>query len=104
MPVVLNFTLNPLQSWLSYRSKDNKASESDYVEQTLTNETSPHHGAGVATKPSARARVEVVSTSDTSAPTTPSTPREQVALAARLRQDVLFSAAATSDRNDDEEG
>jgi aminoglycoside phosphotransferase family enzyme len=103
MSVVLNFTLDPLRSWLSYRSKDNKASESEYLEQTLANETSSPLEVGLATRPNVRARVDVVSTSDASQRATTTPVPEQVALAARSRQDVLVSIAATSDQDDGEE-
>lgn len=102
MSVVLNFTLDPLRSWLTYRAKDNKASERDYIEQALTNEPSTRYSAEVTAKHGARARVEVVSASHASATTAPTAHREQVALAAHMRQDVLFSNAVTSDQSDDE--
>lgn len=102
MPVVINFTLDPLRSWLKYRSKDNKASSDDYLEQALAREAPDTSAVGVASASCPRARVEVVSTS-TAGPAAAPAAHEQAELAARLRQDVLF-ANETSRRNDDDEG
>lgn len=103
MPVVLNFTLDPLRSWLRYLSKDKKASASAYLEQTLANETSSPHEGGVVAQSSTRARVAVSCTSASPQPSPTRPAPEQVNLATHLRQDVLFSTAVTSDGSDGEE-
>lgn len=101
MPVVINFTLDPLRSWLKYRSEDNKASSDAYLERALANEASTT--ATVVTKaPGQRARIDVVSTSGAAAQAIPTATREQVELAARLRQDVLLTSGAR-DRSDGED-
>lgn len=104
MPVVINFTLDPLRSWLKYRSEDNKASTADYLERVLASEAPNTAATTIASTPGPRARIDVASgtTSSTAQTASPAT-SEQVELAARLRHDVLFSTTGTRGRADDED-
>lgn len=89
MPLTLSFTLDPLRSWRMCEAQAKKGQGGGYLEQALTTDAEP-----VARAASPRrergSRVDVRGGAAARSPSPPESPVEQIAVAARLRQDVLF--------------
>ena len=98
MPVTLCFSLDPLHSFCTTKPQGKATRVDKYLEQALEQSSAGDELAIEPERQAQRARVNVVSCSHDSAPPPNPMPNERVNLAARAKQDILFTI---SDRETD---